>query len=716
MRKLVLYTKKIMCMLMTMLLLVSSGITVVADDNESYDTVYTGIDQLGHHHDGELTSVVLLRDIDGGISHAYCVDYETEIAENSLYSRCDVEDSDYYTDENAAHIRAIVRNSHPFIKMNELIKRSKIYNLTETDAITGTQLAIWHYSNGKNFDFNFNEKKVEKLYNFLINLEPIYNPSTGIANIDIKSSITQKGSKSELDIYYKPDSTNADGSNITLNYEFSKDIKSVYNAEIGSTFVDSDGYTHLPIKNLPLDFDFNFKVYGTQNVKFDAYFYNPLGGREKSQSLIGAHIGDTNIKNSIDISYNLPKPGKLTINKLDEISLKPISGVTFEISDTQSFEKILYTIKTDENGTAIIDDLPLCTLYIRESAPREGYIQNKEVITFNIVSGDNFITLKNTPYGKLNITKTDDNLNPIENVTFSLYSGEKIDKEHLLCDNLVTNKEGNITVNNLTPGKYTIIETSAPDGYHINKTPAAIDVAPGNTAKITLTNNKEKLASIGILKLDEDTENQIAGAVFSIYSDEKLENKIADVTTRLDSPAFLDNLPKGRYFIKETSSPLGYLLNDEVKDIYLKEGESTTITFYDEKAPCYSRINIYNYDIKTNEQLQGAIFAIYSDENFESLITEVTSLADAPAILDNLTDGIYYIKQIKAPDGYLLDAQPQTVELSQGKTQNVYFYNTKDYPTAGNFGIYLVLGISILAVGGTLLFINIKKLNKKPQE
>lgn len=632
MKKIVLCSKRIICMLMTMMMLLSTGITAIAEDslnddsnenNESYDFVYQGKSQNGTQHNDLCPCLMQLKGLNNEIAKTYCVDFETEIDKNSKYSRCDVEDSNYYSDENAAHIRAIVRNSYPFITINDLRKKSSIPRLSESEAITGTQLAIWHFSNGKNFWFNFGEKDVEKLYKWLLSLKPINNPSTGIASIDIQSSVKQVGDKANIDMYYKPDSTNADGSPIDLKYEFDKDIKALYNATIEPTFVDENGYTHLHVKNLPLSCKFNFKVYATQNVKFDAYFYNPLGGRDKSQSLIGAHVGNTNISNSIDIAYEFPRPGSLNINKLDELTLKGIDGVKFELSDSRNFDNILYSIETDKTGTATINALTPGTWYIRESKAHEGYIPCKEILTIDIDSGEHAtIDLKNTPYGNLNILKVDDDSNPIEGVAFSLYLGENIDEQCLLYENLLTDKNGNLVINNLQEGKYTLVETAVPKGYHINTTPTTVDITNGNTTKIKLTNKKAQPSSIGIIKLDQGTKNQLAGAVFSIYS----------------------------------------------------------------------------------------------DENFQNLVAQVTSLENAPAIVDNLAEGTYYIKESEAPNGYLLDAKPQVIKLSEGETRNVYFYDTKDYPTAGNFGIYLLLGGCIVSAGGILLLVNIKNLKKKSQE
>lgn len=714
MQRFLLYSKRIISIMMVMLIVVSACITVTADDNESYDLIYTGIAEIGMPHDGLSTALQNLQDSELNVTSAYCVDLETEIVKNSKYSRCDVESSQYFSPDDAAHLRAIVRNSYPFISIDELARRSQINGLRSTHAITATQLAIWHYSNGIEFSpFSLYEQKIERLYNWLLSLEPIYTPDCKIANIDIKHSVSQSGSHAKLDISYKADSTNADGSTIPLDYIIDKDIESIYNASINPTFVDDEGYTHLLIENLPTDFNFNFNAYGTQNVDFDAYFYSPMGGRDKSQSLIGAYMGNTNISNNVDISYNLPNPGRLIIHKLDDVSSEGIEGVVFEVSDTQDFSNIPYTAQTDSDGIAIIDELTPGLWYIRESKSHEGYIPMQEIYSIEIGSYDTEITLKNTPYGGINIIKVDDDSDPIEGVYFDLYNGQEVREDTLLYKNLITNDAGVININNLTQGQYCAVETYAPKGYHVCSDPVIINVLPGEISKIRLTNNKVKPVVIKINDRDIADNSRLSGAVFYIYSDEQLSNKVAELTSRSDDAAAIENLPAGDYFVKKQSSPDRYIFKDEMQKIYLNEGESGELTFYEERnIPTTSAINIYNHDAQTNEQLSGGVFGVYSDENFENLIAELTGSPSDAATIANLPTGTYYIKQLKAPDGYLLDSAPQKIELSEGEARNLYFYNTKDYPTSGNFAVTLFLGVSIIVAGGLSLLIVLRKYNE----
>lgn len=90
---------------------------------------------------------------------AYCCDIETGLAEGTDYRRINLEDSDYFTDGVAEKIRAIVENSYPFISMEEMkanlkkggLKAEFVDSLGRSELIAATQMAIWQYSNNHLF-------------------------------------------------------------------------------------------------------------------------------------------------------------------------------------------------------------------------------------------------------------------------------------------------------------------------------------------------------------------------------------------------------------------------------------------------------------------------------------------------------------------------------------------------------------------------------------
>ena len=97
----------------------------------------------------------------------YCCDAETGYDGGIYYKRTNLEDSNYYTAEEAAHIRAIVTNSYPYISLEEMKKNlaedgfEGAEDLDRAEIITAVQAAIWYYANGEEFVYSrtFNVSK-----------------------------------------------------------------------------------------------------------------------------------------------------------------------------------------------------------------------------------------------------------------------------------------------------------------------------------------------------------------------------------------------------------------------------------------------------------------------------------------------------------------------------------------------------------------------------
>src|SRR5699024_7445104 len=114
-------------------------------------------------------------------------------------------------------------------------------------------------------------------------------------------------------------------------------------------------------------------------------------------------------------------------------------------------------------------------------------ILNTEVCTFEIadtakdlpdtVLADNFVNYQ----GKVELTKTDTEGNPLADAVFTLeLNGEVVEEE------LTTDENGNILVEGLAPGDYTFTEVSAPTGYIIDSTPITFSVAAENEGEPVL--------------------------------------------------------------------------------------------------------------------------------------------------------------------------------------------------------------------------------------
>ena len=480
--------KKLISILTAIFIILGLSTSIVgAEENESYDYTYVGVDTWGNNVNvnGEESGTALFKvqNPDGSISYAYCVDLDTLVKEGHNYSRVNVESSGYYDNESAKHIRAIVRNAYPFISLETIASTLNLENLTKEEAITATQLAIWKYANDTQTPVDLTGN-VEALYNYLIALDGVEG-QTSVANIIAKDPIVYANNENcDVEFIFKADGRNADGSNIALQYNIEGKPEG---SEVIESGIDNEGYTHIKVTNIKEDTNIKLIVSGIQNVGTDVFFYSPEGGREKSQSLIGIQSGNTNISKSFEHKVTF---GSVNIKKVDEANNEiTLKDAEFTIKDLNG--NIVKVITTNESGIASAK-LVTGSYTIEETKAPEGYL---------IINGQQQFTIKpeqteslslvftNTKIkGSIEITKVDENEKPLKDAEFVIKNeaGEVVSKAK-------TDEDGIVKFIDLPYGKYTYQEITAPTGYVLDNTEHSFEIKEdGKVIKVSHTNKKEE--------------------------------------------------------------------------------------------------------------------------------------------------------------------------------------------------------------------------------
>ncbi len=130
-----------------------------------------------------------------------------------------------------------------------------------------------------------------------------------------------------------------------------------------------------------------------------------------------------------------------------------------------------------------------------------------------------------------------------------------------------TDKDGVVKFENVVPGKYTLEETKAPEGYKALEVTVEVNIVANELVKQEVLNEKVKekiTGQVEITKVDaNDTNKILAGAVFEILKD---GTKIDKLTTDKNGKATSKKLEPGDYILKEVQAPEGYTLsNKEIK-------------------------------------------------------------------------------------------------------------------------------------------------------
>ena len=382
------------------------------------------------------------------------------------------------------------------------------------------------------------------------------------------------------------------------------------------------------------------------------------------------------------------RDAELTVNKTWEEGDGEEKIATFQLIGPKGNIDIIDTAKVTGNDSATLyigaDKLSegdnTCTLRetVEESSkyvagPDKKVVINKKdnVVTIvsvedgNVNKGTASVRIENkldSQKGSVTFKKLGEGKEQIGGGTFQLYrvDGENSDP----VGKVFSTANGEHTIDNLLYGTYYVKEITAPQGYILDSEPSA-EITIKKTAAhgtITMTNEKYTAGSITVKKVDENG-NPLAGAEFML-SGPKAEKK----TTDNSGVAEFTGLEAGKYYIIEKTAPKGYGRYDGTVTVEIKAdgtatvddlpkgisfaGETVTLTWTNTRDK--GSISITKTD--GNQLLSGAFFGLYKDAAAaEGPIDIQKTDKNGKALFADLEAGTYYVKEIAAPNGYVLD-------------------------------------------------------------
>ena len=370
---------------------------------------------------------------------------------------------------------------------------------------------------------------------------------------------------------------------------------------------------------------------------------------------------------------NSPK-GSLLVKKIDSATHKPLSDVEFMVTTADG------TVVGDANGKYVTDSAgsftvsginPGTTLVVKETRARDGYLLDDAPQTATVKAGQTVtLEFRNQPQGSLIINKLSsaDKKTPLEGVLFQItYSdGSFVDNGALSSKGLYrTDKNGQIILSGIT-GTVIVTEVETIKGYRIDDASRSqtIEVRANDTQQLWFYN--APTSRILLHKVDKATGKGIYGAVFLLYDSNR--NPIGEYVTDQDGYIYADEgLADGRYYLREIKAAPGYVLDPELKTIYVRYGSTTEIE-WSNTAEC-GQIQIIKKSADDNATnglpagtlLEGAVFEIYDKAG--NVVDTIKSDRNGRAVSKTLPLSRYTIREIKAPANYSINPTAMTAYL-----------------------------------------------------
>ena len=377
---------------------------------------------------------------------------------------------------------------------------------------------------------------------------------------------------------------------------------------------------------------------------------------------------------------NQPKGGVL-VRKVDAATNEPISDVEFLVTDSDGnfIGNANGKYVTDSAGTFTITDVaPDTTLVIKEAHAKDGYILDDTPQTVKVKSNEVVtVEFRNQPKGNLIIVKQDSvTKEPLEGVQFKIVyaDGSYVDVEGgtLSSTGLYwTDKAGRITISGIS-GTVMVTEVETIPGYSIdeNTRTQTVVVNPNDTQTLYFYNTPA--GGLQIIKSDKDSGKRIAGVKFEIR---KMNGEIIGTyTTDSTGVIYLPEAESGWYTVTELEAASGYLLDTTQHRIEVKDGQTATLEIANRKS---SRILLHKVDKATGKGIYGAVFLLY-DSNHNPIGEYVTDQDGYIYADEGLADGRYYLREIKAAPGYVLDPELKTIYVRYGSTTEIEWSNTAE--------------------------------------
>ena len=398
---------------------------------------------------------------------------------------------------------------------------------------------------------------------------------------------------------------------------------------------------------------------------------------------------------------------------------------------------LIEIITLDENGAATANtDLPFGSYYIKEIATDEHYILSdtqypftfeyagQDTETVEIKVNDGKPIENKLIYGSVSGKKIDENEEALGGALIGIFKADETEftKEHAIMT-ATSEKDGSFSFAKVPYGKWIVREIEAPEGFVLDDTSYEVNIGENEQVIEVEITDEYIHGNIELTKVDADyPDNKLTGATFEVYKDVNGDGKLDDgdeLIGNLEETATgiyeMKELLYGKYLVRETKAPEGFVLDKGVYSVFIEKDETTY------KVENKAGVGFINEAMKGNLKIkktssdgkvEGFTFRVTGVNGYDSTFT---TDKNGEISVDGLRIGEYTVSEVSdnVSAGYILPADKK-VTVKVGETVEIEMHNKlRDTPKTGDdrkTSLWVALaGASALGIVATVVASKRKK-------
>ena len=400
---------------------------------------------------------------------------------------------------------------------------------------------------------------------------------------------------------------------------------------------------------------------------------------------------------------------------------------------------LIEVITLDENGHGkAISDLPMGSYYVQEISTNSAYLKDdtkypvvfeyagQETALVSITANEGEAIENDLIYGSVSGKKYDEDGNALGGALIGIFkTGTEEFTAETAIQTTTSADDGSFSFEKVSYGTWIIREIESPTGFVLSDEEIPVTIGSVDEVVEVELVNEFIMGSIELTKVDEDyPDNKLTGAVFEVYADKNGDGKLDDSDELLGEMAELgdgvyqmSDLRYGKYLVRETKAPEGFLLDTNVYPVSIEEdGKIYTV----ENEAGVGFINAAQKGslkiVKTSSdgKVEGFSFRVTGKDYDQTFTTD----ANGEILIEGLRIGEYTVSEVSddASAGYILPAEKQATVKTDATTIVEMHNELRETPKTGDdFNPALWAGLAAVSVigAGVLGFVGFKNRKKK---